>query len=629
MLLFLPTLPDLAEAGFAIILFLALAVVGAAAGGRDRRREFDPLIGWAILCLPFVLLGTLSTVSFFWINGVCVAIVAASLARCWRSRIAVGIGGWFSYLALALPFLVLVSPTDTYGWDQLSHWLPNADYIVTFQHFPREGWPQSTSAHAGYPYGFALAIYWIETAARLTGVATKAVGISATLNVLLFAVAARMLVEKVRDLQETTAGESRAPLGEILLTESSWLAAGLSLLLMTALSPTFLPTNSISASADNATSIALLAIAFAIVPGRRMGEQGYAAFLIQLASLLTLSVFLKEDDAVPALALLAGRLVWDFAADNHPLRTLRGFALASIPMLCVALLWHSYVYFHIPQGEMTVRPPSEWRFDLLPRVAAGMILAVISKIGFFVCLAFTSAFAVRRLWHKANGGDVSGAFAVVAAAGFIGYNLFLLFAYVSIFSAAEAERQAAVWRYETHLGLVLECAVILLAAGLSVHRRPIYGRLAIPVAAAMVILPIVFAPVIRPDLDPQYSALRAIGNDVSPYLAGAKDIYVIDQLGNGAPCPMIVYEAKTPVRLAECVTKISPCQTCLIQTAARAGQFIWSNGWSPALGKSTGLSLPANASYLLRRASGRWTVVARWARTPTRMRGVRTIWQGS
>ncbi|HEY5048267.1 MAG TPA: hypothetical protein VII49_09625 [Rhizomicrobium sp.] len=629
MLQYLPTLLNFVVAGAVLLLFLALVVIGAAVGGRERRAAFDPLAGWAIACLPFVLLGTLTTLSFAWIDGICIVILAASFLHCRRRGIQVGLGGWGPYLALAFPFLLLVIPTEPYGWDQLSHWLPNTNYITTFQHFPREGFPPSTSAHAGYPYAFALATYWVETAARLLAVPAKAVGISAALNVLLFVIAARLLVEQVRANPGPTAAHNNTSLGRILFVDNIWLAAGLSLLLMTALSPTFLPTNSISASADNPTSVALLAIAFAVLPDGTANERAQGAGLIQLALILVLTVFLKEDNAVPAIALLIGRIVWDARTGREPLRTFRHFALAVIPMLAVAVLWHSYVYLHIPQGEMTLRAPAEWRVDLLPRIAGGMALMMVSKTGFFICLLATLFFAGRSLCRRTNPNSATDSFAVIAAAGFIGYNLFLAFAYVSIFSAAEAKRQAAVWRYETHLGLLLECAVILLACTVMVRRRPVHNRLALPIAATMLMAPIILAPVIRPDLDPQTRAVRAIGDDVSTRIAGAKDIYVVDQSGNGAPCPMIVYEAKTPVKLAECVTKISPCPACMIRTAAAQGQFIWSNGWSPALDQATRLHLPANAAYLLKRTDGRWNVVAAWPKTPTRIRGVRAIWQAS
>jgi hypothetical protein len=629
MLSFAPNLSDLCEAGIAILMFLAWTVIGAAVGGHGRRRAFDPLIGWAVLCLPFVFLGTLTRLSFLWIDGICIAIFAASFAYCLWRRISIDVEGFGPYLALALPFLVLVSPTEAYGWDQLSHWLPNTNYIFTFQHFPGEGLAPSNSIHAGYPYGFAIAIYWVEMAARLVGISVKTVGVSASLNVLLFACAARMLVDTVRGIHVQVTGNEKLPLGRILFVDNTWLAAGLSLLLMTALSPTFLPTNSISASADNPTSIVLLAIAFAVVPGRKTDESQHALPLIQLALLLALNIFLKEDDAVPAIALLVGRAVWDARRSGEPLRLLRLFALASIPMLGVALLWHSYVYLHIPQGEMALRAPSAWRFDLLPRIAVGMAAVLLSKTGFVACLAITLIFAGRNLWNRADGEDVAGAFAVIAAAGFVGYNLFLAFAYISIFSTGEAERQAALWRYETHVGLVLECAVILLACKIMVPLRLALGRLALPIAVTMLAAPVIFAPVIRPDLDPQPRALRAVGNDVSQRIAGAKEIYVVDQSGSGAPCPMIVYEAKNPLKLAECVTKIVPCQACMIRKAAADGQFIWTNGWSPALAQATGLRLAANGSYLLKRNGGRWAVVAEGAKTPIRTRGIRAIWQAS
>jgi hypothetical protein len=625
---YLPHLSDLAEVGVAILAFVAFSVVGAAVAGRGRSKALDPLVGWAVLCLPFVLLGTLTTVSFLWIDSICLAAILTASVVCVQRKIGIGLGAWVPYVALALPFLLLVAPTEPYGWDQLSHWLPNTNYIVANQHFPREGLPPIASLHAGYPYGFALAIYWVEMAATTLRVSVHTVGVAATLNVLLFAIAARLLVEKIRALHDNIRSDGRVPLGRLLFAENVWLAAGLSLLLMTALSPTFLPGNAISASADNPTSVVLLALALTIAPS---DERNARALLVQIACLLVIIVFLKEDNAVPAVALVAGRIARDARTNNAPWRTLREFALVSIPMLGVALLWHSYSYAHIPEGEMALRAPSEWRLDLLPQVLGGMTLIVVSKIGFFVCVAVTLFHAGRKLWQRAAlaTGDIPGAFAVVAAVGLIGYNLFLAFAYVSIFSPLEAERQSAQWRYETHLGLVLECAVVLIVCELAVRQKAIYGRLAVPVAALMLAVPIVFGPVIRPDLDPQSRAIRAVARDVDTRIAGASEITVVDRSGSGVPCPMFVYEAKTPLKLAGCVTKLTPCPVCIIDKAAREGQFIWTNGWTPILAQDTKLSLSGNASWLLERSGGKWSVAATWPMVPTRTRGVRAIWQAS
>jgi hypothetical protein len=624
---FVPGLSDLLSAALAIALFVGFAVVGAAASGKDRRQELDPLTGWGILCLPFVVLGTLTELSFTWIDVICIAIIVLAVALSLRRKIAVDLADWLPYLLLSLPFLAFVAPTEPYGWDQLSHWLPNTNYIFGAQHFPHEAGPPIASAHAGYPYGFPLAIYWVEMASRVFGSPSKIVGVAATLNVLLFVVAARMLVERVRGLSYPDTGDARAPLGVVLFENGTWLAAAIALLLMTALSPTFLPTNSISASPDNATSVVLLAIALTILPRERTSERERTIQSVQLSLLLVLNVYLKEDNAVPALALLAGRVLWDARAGNPPWRTLRGFGLVSIPMLAVAFLWHSYAFLHIAQGEMSMRAPALWRADLLPRILLGMAGILLKKVGFLILLVATLFLGIRSLSRGARPDDQAGAAAVIAGAGFVGYTLFLAFAYISIFSDAEAERHAAFWRYETHLGLVLECAVILGACGMVVRQRLFYSRLAGPVSAVMLLAPIILAPVIRPDLDPQSKAVRAVGNDARSLIADARDIYVVDQAGSGAPCPMIVYEAKSPVRLAECVTKISPCPACMIRTASTQGEFMLTNGWSGELTRDVAMSLAPDKAHLLRRANGRWTAIADWPGIPTKAKGVRAIWQ--
>ena len=613
---YLPTLSDLAVAALSILLFAAMTVVGAALGGRRRCAALDPLVGWAVLCLPFAVFGTLTDISFIWLDVAAAVIVAAAVALCaWRG-IAPGSRQWLPYVALSLTFLAIVSPTLAYGWDQLSHWLPNANYLLAWQHFPRDGLPPIRSTHAGYPYGFALAIYGIEMLARALHVTAQPIGAAATLNVLLLCVAARLLAKKIAEIYANPIPPmpDRAPLGRLLFGQSPWLAAGLALLAVTALSPSFLPANSLSASADNATAIVLLAVALAL--------SGAPLHGVQLAALLALNVFLKEDAAVPALALMIGRAAWDFRVRAKP-AALATMALAALPMLALALLWHSFAFRHIPGGEMGVRAPAEWHPGLLPAVLLGMIETIVSKIGFSVCLIVTLVVAARAL-VGGNPDNATGKFAAIAAAGFLGYNLFLAFAYISIFAPAEALRVAALWRYETHLGPILEAAALFYVLGLVVRQRPIYARLAAPVTALMLLAPIVLAPVIRPDLDPQTRALRAVAATVDARGAG-DTVYVIDQFGNGAPCPMLEYEARKPFKVAACVTRHDPCVDCAIRQAARDGNLIWSNGWTRALDETTGLSLPAGA-WLIARTGDRWRVLQQWPFVPTRMRGVRAIW---
>lgn len=625
MSMYMPGFPDVVEAMLSLFVFASWSIVGAAVRGRSGRSEFDPLVGWAVLCLPFVLAGTLTTLSFAWIDLVCVAIVAAAAFECYRRRIDLDLKGWLPYFVLALPFLVMVTPTQVYGWDAISHWLPNAQYIIANQHFPREGLPPANSMHPGYPYGFALAVCWVEQLSQAIHVQIGIVGIPATENVLLFAVAARMLAGRVRSIHPADPAAKQATLGTILFSENAWLAAGLSFLLVTALSPGFLPSNSLSANADNPTSIALLAVALALLPaGSSEAEENRVRF-VQLPLILVLLAFLKEDNVVPVVAMLAGRVVWDVRTSQQPVSTLRNLVLAGVPMLAVAALWHTYAYLHIPSGEMSLRAPSQWNFALLPHAMLSMAGILVKKTGYFAMLVPVMYLAGRNLVRGER--SPANAISVIAAAGFVGYTLFLAFAYVSIFSEREAERAAAFWRYQSHLALVLEAALVLPLSGLVVRRRLLFGRLAGPLCAVMLAAPIVMAPVIRPDTDPLYRSLRSIGGELNALIGGAHEMAVVDQHGAGWPCPIFVYEAKTPLRLAECVTKISPCPACEIRKATAETDTIWTNGWSAELAAATRLSLPPNRAYLLKRSAGTWAAVATWPMAPDKTWGVRAIWQ--
>ncbi len=600
--------------------------------GRGRRAEVDLLVGWGGVSALFTVLGSFTTLPFYAIS-LAVALIALA-AVIWRWR-AFDLTTTLRLGLLALPLLGVVSTLQPSQWDELTHWLLNARYLSSFQHFPTLGDPLLASAHANYPYGWPLVLYGINELTRLVGVDAAPVGGAAVFNGILLVVAARLLLSFL----------PTAP-------RPSWAVLGLLLLAVTILTPAFVHKIVFSAYADAPTEVvlfALLRLLLDILEGceGREGHEGHEGReergnFRQLGALLVLAVLLKVDNVVPIGGLMLATVLWQARGFWKPRngtgmavpgwRLIGGLVWASLPMIAVMIVWQDYTRAQIPNAQIPLPPLSQWRFDLLPAIARGFAATALIKAGYFIPMVGMAIYGTYR-WVRPTPptNDRLAALTWLVGITFVGYNAFLVIAYMTVFLPGEGERVASLLRYNSHLGL-LETAGLAVIVNRSIKRgwwrehvpQGWLGRSVIPLI--VLLAPVVGLPLLRFDQEPYMVSSRHIGQEIASLIPPEATLTIISLDSVGYDAVMIAYH----VIIAKPVG-FRPRPNAVLQGAsdvqvaddiATSGP-LWVSGWPPVVARLTGLSLDPAQSHLLKRTpSGlpSWQVLRDWPRTPDKQK---------
>jgi hypothetical protein len=235
------------------------------------------------------------------------------------------------------------------------------------------------------------------------------------------------------------------------------------------------------------------------------------------------------------------------------------------------------------------------------------------KAGYFLPMLALAGFAAYRWWTRRTDDRVA-AFAFLAGAAFLAYNLFLICAYFAIFSPYEAHVVASLWRYNTHIGLLEAASLALLAVRLdwAAYVRP-------KVAPAMLCLGVVAFGAERPlerfDETPFVRASRAMGHDLAALVPAPRTLGLVDLHNEGAACVTIRFSFGG-YRVPGCMVR-SQSGRRLLPPEVRQADFIWANGWPVQAVQATGLVLSDGSAHLAeRQADGAWRDVRDWPLLP-------------
>ena len=219
--------------------------------------------------------------------------------------------------------------------------------------------------------------------------------------------------------------------------------------------PFFDPRVALTAYADMPSAYVL---AFYIYAMWRVTEERSWLWLMRVAACTVVLLLLRDTNAIFIASAGVGLL----------LLGRRSYAALAITVgvgASVFLLWRSYIVVAAMPPAMSIRPFAEWDWsapaillrslvferlagNLLIGITACLLLAIIVVVGF---IAIRRAMAAKRR------------LIVLTSAVAVGWLIFLMFAYIAIFTPEETARAAALWRYLSGMGL----AVILLLFQLS------------------------------------------------------------------------------------------------------------------------------------------------------------------
>lgn len=598
----LPSLPQLAGLCAVLAAVLSLGAIGAVTAGFRRLPEADLFAGWGVAALLFTVLGTTTGLEFSLLSVL--LLVAGGAAAIWlRGHLVALLPAGAGRLAmLALPLAAMVAAMQPSQWDEFSQWLHSTRYLYEVEGFPHRGNAEFPGTFASYPFGNAFPALLASVLAR-----RFVENAGALVNVMALAAFALLLRRVIADGFE----RSQAAAGW-RVSAAAWVAA-------TIASPTFVPKVAFTAYADTATSIALATLGvlgwklLAAIAERERFEARALALQGGLVGAALLS--LKQANLVLFGLLVAG-LVLIALRDREIRLSACGVPLVLLlaPGAVVYLAWRWHVGREFPGAEFMVRPAAQWATDLLPAILARMGSVAANKGGYFGLLLVMAALGLRGLALMRSPFD---RLAVLAATVGVGYNAFLLFAYVTAFDRNEALTAASYWRYNMHVGPLVWTATVFGLAGLwsAMPLRP-PRPVGLALAAVVALMPLGLAKYVRFDLRAPKQHVRTVAADLLTLLPQGARLAAVDPLDPG------FYNLQMKYLLhprTDAVLRVHIGSPPALDTAALTATIdgfgathAWVHTQDGAVRAYFGQPLPDGGSTLLARGANGWAVVRRW-----------------
>lgn len=575
-----------------------LAGLGAAAAGPHRQAPADIVVGCGIAGLLFTAYGSLAALPFTYLFLAVLLAAPVAFYAAWKRGGPLAAAGWVKVLLLTLPLWLLVAAMAPSQWDEFSHWLLSARYLVDHDLFPGVGRPTAIQDYPAYPYGVPLISYLASRLAR--HFVDNAGPLFNVLLLLSFGLQMAALVRRRLGLAQA------APL--------SWALAAFAVLAVTGLNPTFVQKIVLTAYADLPTSVAT---GFAVLLGWYLlgaladGDEPAAdACALQMGFALAMLINAKQANLVLVVFILAGLVL---AALRDPRVPVAGLARRAVrvlgPVAATYLLWRYHVASELAAVDRGVMPFASWNIAEIPRILVSMATIMAKKSAYAVVMLAVIGLAVRALWRCRNDFD---RLALVVGTTAIGYNAFLFFAYVAIFGGYEGVRTASYWRFNLHLGML--AVIVIAVGGAALWQRWSAGLRRLPWLPIVLVLalPVAFAPKLRFDLQPVKLYATEVGHDLARTLPRGSRLAVVDPLGTGFYAKYMRYLVYGVARLSGDVNLFGTPDKAAITRAVSGADYVWVHTRNQAADAFFGLALPARASSLLARRGAGWTLVKSW-----------------
>lgn len=594
----LPSLSQLGALAAVAVVLVALSGLGALVGGLKRHsRAADLCAGWGVVTIAMTLAGLAVPGSLAIAGWACIGagLLAAGGMGLRRGLLPAGLG-WAALLMM--PLALMVAAMEPSQWDEFSQWLYSSLYLFENGAFPALGGPAFDGSFASYPFANAFPGY---LASLVAGRFLENAGALVNLFVCIsFALVLAELIAEARGKPELAAHPGMV---------------ALALLAATIANPTFVPKVAFTAYADvpTAVSLALLGLGgwrmlVALEDGDRTGalrlslQAGLAAAMLLSLKQANLVLFLLTLIGLGVVALRVAPL--------RRLHTLLFFGLIAVPALVPYLAWRGHVNANFPGSEFVVRPLAQWAIQLIPTILGGMAEVASNKGGHFGVMAVVLVLAVMALVRMRGRFD---RLVVIAAAVALGYNAFLLFAYVTAFGEYEARIVASYWRYNMHVGDIAWACLLFGLAGW--WRWPVHKAVGIVLPVLVAAAPVATVKLFRFDLRAPKQYVRAVGTDMRPLIPAGARLGLLDPTDSGFYILLMRYMLHGSQVEAERLSMMSPEREREVVPrwlSNYAFTHVWIHIPTPATRQVFGQALPDGASYLLARDATGWSVVKHW-----------------
>jgi hypothetical protein len=528
--------PALQTLAAPLLLAAALAGLGRLTRGRGGLPPADLGAGlglFGLACLVLARLGMELNTAVWLLVLVGLGLFGLDL----RNRLRQHIGP--RVFLLHLPLVVLAAFVPITHWDEFTHWLPNADYLLQNGAFAGPGQPLPDSLHGTYPPGSALITFTAAQIMRgLFGLQAMPETAVPVVTVLLLGSIAAGLSPWLR-----------------IRGVEPWLAAAVALLCVVWMNPGLIQRLMFSNLGDVPTA-ALMGVAVVLALRGLEARDPWAA--VQASFVLAAIVNIKQTGII-LVALMLGLTAMLVLVERGPdlARRLAALCLGAVPPLLIWGLWRSHAA--ISTGGFTVRPFADWAWGLAPATLASMATIAMRKAAFTLLLLACIVIVLLAIRQR---GATSLARAAWFAGGLgLGWAATLFLAYMGTsFSRHEIQIAASFWRYWTNisgvLGIVLvfillQRAVVGQALAELLDRLPPIIRRRAPGAMVLLVplLPMLVIGYLWPGPRDIAPPLRKAAAAVQEAIAGQGPVLLIDPRGNGTSYTVLAYAWRGTARV--------------------------------------------------------------------------------
>jgi hypothetical protein len=570
-------------------------LAGAVFAGQRLPPEVQIGAGWGALCVSLTVWGVLLPLNL--------AIPAAGFALTALSALALrsrrpSSNAWRTLarvVLVTLPLWLIMAPIRPSQPDTWINLLPNALYLVDFGRLPTAALPPSHSYLPAAPYNTQFLSY----IGGLIWPDYPAAGMS-LINVLLLVTVGLLIARAIAI--PAFAGD-RVP---------GWGAIAGGMLLATLVNPSFVPRFHLSPYGETA-----LAVTSAIAAWLLVATQGEVAAgrvlrgaVPAIGLVLAAMVNVKQSGLGLVAANFGAGLMTSWAESGRQWQGMRRvIGLSVLPALGLYALWRYHVAV-AGVNELKPLPLAQWNWGSIPALLTSAAEVISEKAVYFSFVAM--AVVALPVLLRRQGWTQATRLLFFFTNLFILYNGFLLVIYMGVFSPTMSSAAHSLFRYNTHLSLVLVLALALAARDLL--PAPWFERVRSGGGAAILVVallaPVAFAKRLRFDLDMPQPLVWDLAKHLAPYLEDGDRLALLLPGDNDSVATMLagVLADTPPRRRRLAVLRRSDAEPAALEDAARRGYKLALVSCSP----NDWTGVPPGQAVLLRYDRGGWQFVSAW-----------------
>jgi len=212
-----------------------------------------------------------------------------------------------------------------------------------------------------------------------------------------------------------------------------------------------------------------------------------------------------------------------------------------------------------------------------------------------------------------------GRFTIIVGVCFIGYNLFLVFSYLAIFSGYTSTHALSYWRYNMHLAhLGAACSAFGLAViwrqKLAKYMANHIPKIRYGLITVLLILPLVFAPKLRFDLRAPKQFVKLVGAEMSTILPKGARVFVMDPRSSGFYTKLMRYQLYGIATLTGDITAFSDKAPNAVRDKLvnSNSTHVWVHTQTDVILNVLGDHLPPQNTHLLEKKGNGWKLIKSW-----------------